>query len=399
MATKKIALFGLFGVGNFGNEASLEAVLQHVCRNQPELDVICVCADPDDVTARHHVDTISIHMGTESAYATVSNSVFRLCLRALYELVVWIRIYHFLRTVDLVVVPGTGILDDFGVSPWQMPYHLFRWSLIAKLARTKFYFVSIGAGPIHHPVSRWFMKQAARFATYRSYRDTISKEYMESIAFDTQQDQIYPDLVFSLQTPIAVQRQTTRISVGLGVMAYYGWYNDTVHGEEIYQAYLHKLVTFASWLLRRGYSLRLLVGQQTDQRMVDDLQCALAEQVKTYQSERVVAEPINSIQDLMAQISLTDLVVGTRFHNVLCALMLNKPVISLGYAKKNDDLMAEMGLEPFCQHVESFDVEQLKQQFVLLEQQAHFYRKQLCRCNDEYRQALAQQYALIFGGE
>lgn len=79
--------------------------------------------------------------------------------------------------------------------------------------------------------------------------------------------------------------------------------------------------------------------------------------------------------------------------------MLNKPVISLGYAKKNDDLMAEMGLESFCQHVESFDVEQLKQQFVLLEQQAHFYRKQLCRCNDEYRQALAQQYALIFGGE
>jgi len=399
MATKKIALFGLFGVGNFGNEASLEAALKHIRCNRPDLETVCVCADPDDVIARHQVNAVSIHMGTESAYATIANRPYRLCLRALYEMVIWIRIYRFLRTVEFIIVPGTGILDDFGVSPWQMPYHLFRWSLIAKLAHTKFYFLSIGAGPIHQPLSRWFMKQAAHFATYRSYRDTISKEFMESIAFDTARDSVYPDLVFSLPIPTTVQRQKTRISIGLGVMAYYGWHNAAEQGEGIYQAYLEKLVSFAGWLLRRGYSLRLLVGEQSDQRMVNDLQCALAEQMKAYQAERVVAEPINSIQDLMAQIALTDLVVATRFHNVLCALMSNKPVISLGYAKKNDVLMAEMGLEPFCQHVESFDVEQLKQQFVLLEQQAHFYRKQLCRCNDEYRQALAQQYALIFGGE
>src|SRR6185437_1821407 len=66
---------------------------------------------------------------------------------------------------------------------------------------------------------------------------------------------------------------------------------------------------------------------------------------------------------VMNQISLTDLVVATRFHNIVCALKMGKPTISLGYARKNDVLMAEMGLDAYCQHVEKFSVDMLINQF------------------------------------
>ena len=52
------------------------------------------------------------------------------------------------RRFDMIVVPGTGMLDDFGERWRDMPYHLFRWGLACRLARTPFAFVSIGAGPI-----------------------------------------------------------------------------------------------------------------------------------------------------------------------------------------------------------------------------------------------------------
>jgi polysaccharide pyruvyl transferase WcaK-like protein len=40
-----------------------------------------------------------------------------------------------------------------------------------------------------------------------------------------------------------------------------------------------------------------------------------------------------------------------------------RPTISLGYARKNDVLMEEMGLGEYCQHIETFDVETLVAQF------------------------------------
>ena len=43
----------------------------------------------------------------------------------------------------------------------------------------------------------------------------------------------------------------------------------------------------------------------------------------------------------------TDAVIATRFHNVVGALMVNRPVIALGYNAKFNDVMASAGLSRF----------------------------------------------------
>jgi len=395
---KQVALFGLFGVGNFGNEASLAAALFHIRATLPEIDLLCICADPQDVAERHAVQTVPITLIRYQQLEQSPNQLWRYFLRVLLEVDRWLKTYQFLRKVDLLIVPGTGILDDFGVGPFQMPYALFRWALAAKLSGAQLKFISIGAGPIHHPLSRWFMKFAAQCATYRSYRDQISKIFMTTIGLATQQDQIYPDLVFSLPRPTASkERQTPQQAptIGLGLMAYYGWNNQAQTGEQIYQTYLAKLTRFALWLLERGYALRLLVGEVSDQRAVQDLTAAITAARGELAPEQLVAERIGSLPDLLRQIAVTDMVVATRFHNVLCALMMSKPVISLGYAQKNDVLMAEMGLGDYCQHIESFDVDCLIKHFIELEQKAPQFQAHMQQKNHEYCHALQQQYNAI----
>ena len=83
------------------------------------------------------------------------------------------------RKVDIMIIPGTGILDDFGERPLGMPFDIFKWCLAARIAGARIAFVSIGAGPIGHPLSRWLMTAAARLAHYRSYRDAISRDFMD----------------------------------------------------------------------------------------------------------------------------------------------------------------------------------------------------------------------------
>ena len=74
------------------------------------------------------------------------------------------------------------------------------------------------------------MKSAARMAKYRSYHNAVSKEFMDSIGFDTSADPIYADIAFRLPAPAATgsSNETSRpLTVGVGVMAYYGWRGDT----------------------------------------------------------------------------------------------------------------------------------------------------------------------------
>ncbi len=135
----------------------------------------------------------------------------------------WLHAARHLRRLKVLIVPGMGVLDDFAVSPLGWPHDLLSWCLLGRLMGVKVIFASIGAGPIRHPVSRWFMKAAARAAHYRSYRDTVSKAFMESIGFDARNDRIYPDIAFRLPAPRSIRAQAAKarpLTIGVGVMAY-----------------------------------------------------------------------------------------------------------------------------------------------------------------------------------
>jgi polysaccharide pyruvyl transferase WcaK-like protein len=122
---------------------------------------------------------------------------------------------------------------------------------------------------------------------------------------------------------------------------------------------------------------------------------AVAAEGRIVPPERLVAEPILSLHDVMRQIALTDIVVATRFHNVVCALKLGRPTISIGYADKNDALLADMGLGDFCQHIESLDVDLLIKQFITLADKREVHEKRIREVNRAYQQRLAHQDALL----
>jgi polysaccharide pyruvyl transferase WcaK-like protein len=146
-------------------------------------------------------------------------------------------------------------------------------------------------------------------------------------------------------------------------MTYFGWRNDATRGAAIYQTYLAKLTSFVLWLLDRGHAVRILMGDTNDQRAVNDLLAIVAKARPALSDDRLVFEPMSSLHDLMRQIAETDVVVATRYHNVVCALKLGKPTVSIGYAEKNDVLMAERGLGGFCQHIERLSLDRLIEQF------------------------------------
>src|SRR6185312_9081898 len=148
--------------------------------------------NPDDVRARHGIEAFPAEAkgsrwwwATEEAYAVrwrperrggperprwqralarLGRLLFR---RAPRELAHWVQTLSALRGTDVLVVAGTGIVADYMCGPLKWPYDMFKLALLARLRRTRVAFLSVGVGPIRHPLSRFFIKSSLGLAQYR----------------------------------------------------------------------------------------------------------------------------------------------------------------------------------------------------------------------------------------
>ena len=148
-------------------------------------------------------------------------------------------------------------------------------------------------------------------------------------------------------------------TVGVGVMDYHGTNDDRRQAERSHAAYVGKMKRFVRWLVDSGTRVRLFGGDTNGRTssVVQDILADLRAPRPDLEPAWVVAEPVSSLQELMREMAPVGTVVAMRYHNVLCALKLGKPTLSIGYAAKNDVLMADMGLPGFCQPANSLDVD------------------------------------------
>jgi polysaccharide pyruvyl transferase WcaK-like protein len=182
-------------------------------------------------------------------------------------------------------------------------------------------------------------------------------------------------------------------------MEYAGKYSVSRPSNETYQVYLENLVEAVSWLLAHEYDVRLLIGDLGDMHVTKEFRGLLRERLSACDEGRIIDEPVDSVEDLLSQIASTEIVVATRFHNVLLALLCNKPVISISFHHKCESLMSAMGLSSYCLDINELKAETLIEKFCDLETNAGKLKPLIREKVTEFRRALDEQYNLIFNNK
>jgi polysaccharide pyruvyl transferase WcaK-like protein len=414
----RILFYGNFGAGNLGNECTLQAAIEQTLQRWPEARLECLCTVPEDVRARHGITAWrSVSKPLEWTWESLQSSPGASladaapprrsglpvrALRTLFrripsEIAHWVRCFRIVRGADLLVVPGTQIVSDYLCGPFGWPYDIFKFSSLAALSRVKLVFLSVGVGPVRHPLSRWFIKRSLGLAAYRSYRDEASRGYMQNLGFDTAHDAVFPDLVFGLagaHFESGAGRQGGRPVIGLGLKDYSGPSGGI--GTEPYRAYLRAMVRFVQWLAAQGYTIRLLIGDvQYDTQVREDLVAMLRESAPDTAPLPVVAEPALTVPELLRQLGESAAVISPRFHNLILALMLGKPVIALSDHAKLDSLLEELGLADYLVPLDHLDPDGLIARFRELQGDAERLQSYIRQAVDQYRAALERQMAAL----
>ena len=430
-----IALLTPYTGGNLGDAAIQEAAIQNVRTRYPDARLCLVSILPKLTAGLHDVPSFPLgrrgQWPDEPASATnasddaagrtsqaaqrgvfgrvkVAVKAFRpmysILKRAhdklwpVYDELVHIRrVYRFLKSVDLVLVSGGGQLDEYWGGPWGHPYALFKWGLLAKITSSRFVVLSVGTCALESKVSAFFIRNALRLASYRSYRDQTSKELLKDIAF-TRDDEVYPDLAFSYSNnevfePSAAER-TGKI-VGVSPIAYLasrGWPDED---SSVFDPYFDSLIVLVHALIQRGYSVVLFSSDGPDREIVNDMVETLTKGNNLGATGRLKHPPTLTLPDLLEQLRKVDYVVASRLHGVIVSHRFCLPVLAISYDRKVDTYMADVGLSQYCMDIHTVRSESLIEAFETMVAKSDSIRSTLSQVNNRYARDLQRQYDVV----
>jgi len=394
----RVGLYGLLGIGNIGNDASMESVLRYLRTDHPDAVVDAMCAGPKRIRTTYGIGAVPLYWGPRrrrwSTRVPGLGSAMKILTIGVGVGVEAVRTARWVRRHDVVIVPGMGVLEAIlPLRPWETPYAMFLLCAWGKIFRTKVALVSVGADRINQRSVRWLLVNAARLAYYRSYRDEYSRDALRAQGVDTSNDHVFPDLVFG--PPTVPHPPGDLRTVGVGVMAYHGSNDDRARAAEIHASYLENVTAFVCRMLDEGRRVRLFPGDGCDNDTMRTIIAEVRAGRPHLSRDRVTGEPLYSFSELMRAMAPVDAVVATRFHNVMCALKLGKPTVSIGYSNKNLAIMTEAGLGEFCQYAHALDVERLVEQLAEIEAGWPEVAQPLADHNAAKARGVAAQFALL----
>jgi polysaccharide pyruvyl transferase WcaK-like protein len=415
---KKIALLHHTGGGNLGDDATLDVVIRNINRRQPDAVITAFTMNPDDTAKRHGIPSYPLRthnwsLGysparTEATRASKYGFFSRL-LRATItlairfpraicrELAFLVASLRTLRSFDLLIISGGGQLTERS-GPWGFPYTIFKWVLVAKFACIRCVFLNVGAGPLTHPVSKFFVARALLAADYVSFRDDQSRTLAHAIGF-TGQGHVFPDSVYSVEAPAHNLGSLGRLGqsiVGIAPMPYpyCDPRPDPTENQIAYDDFIAKLAIFASSLVGHSYSVALFGSDiGVDPQAIEDLREVL---MTRHGISEVRYDPVGSVQELLSTISVMDYVVTCRFHGVVFAHVLNKPVLAISHHPKVANLMKDLGLSKYCVDISAFDPTLLMDTFASVVSDTDKIKSRMAESLASYKSQLTGQFDDLF---
>ena len=417
----RIALLTPYNGGNLGDASIQDAVVANIGGRLPNAQFSGICLNCANFVERHGVDAFPLAgrnmpwysvwtfiVGTSapdgtnqkgfSIWATVKVAlknapVLLRCLRVAavipQEIFHSVGGYRFLCKQDLLVVSGGGQLNEQYGGAWGQPFALFKWAVLARIARVPYVVLSVGSGKVVSLLGRFFVSAALLMACYRSYRDKHSREFATSLLRRTAADPVVPDLAFSVSSsrlplPASIRSMAQdRTVIAISPIAYAKPGMWPSEDGALHDRYMQEMVQLVSQLLTRGYFLVLVCSSLWDDESVTpELLGRLDDQSKQRLAAQMHSPTIETWRDLVAVLKGVDLLIASRLHSTILGFISETPTIAISSDPKVDWVMEDVGQTDYLLHIRNFTsrdvtdaVDRLELQKDVVVQQIASYRR------------------------
>lgn len=332
----RIAVYGVFGVGNVGNDESGRVMIDLLRSKFVDAELWAISGGAD-AAGDLGVPTLTLTRTTTGRRNLVT--------RVMSKLLAFPQLVRTVGGFDAVIVSGTGLLENRRPMPGGDLIWLWLLCVAGRIRRVPVSWFAIGGGRELPLPARAFARSALRLTHYRSFRDAVTPASLRSGIAD--RSVVIPDLVFArraaeprVAAAAAAPRRLSDATVGVAIIDY----DDT---EPIEKArYYQAMTAVVAALHDRGSHVVFLLGDSADAAPTERVREAASDGAERNGSDAV--SPFGDFGALLAAAAGCDVVVASRFHVLIAAVLAARPLIAVSHATKDDILLDQLNLQRFC---------------------------------------------------
>ncbi len=364
-----LGIFGSYNASSQGDLAILEGILTQLSEGFPSAAVTVFAFDPPFVQQAlgkrfPNLRTVAARPGLRQAGSSQRPSApsrppqgperrGRIWTRwpFLYDLLVvlrfspfWLRQLQRLRTLDVLLIGGGGLLVDLYT---QWPLYPLLYVLLARLARIPVVFYAVGVGPVRSRRGRTYFSLALNLSQGITVRDSHSFAQAQRLLSNPQKLRQAADPAFALTpstpSPSLRPRSSPLPRIGLSTASLYRPGDWPIADPALYRTYIHRMAALAAALANAlpAQILFFSTNCPKDLHTAQDILHATRPLLRQGSAE---VFPSCNLEALGAFLPTLDLVIGTRLHSLILALLHQVPILALAYQEKVASLCADLGM-------------------------------------------------------
>jgi len=326
----KIVISGFYGLGNTGDEAILEAIIDNLREELHNPEITVFSLSPEKTAKQHNVK--SVYRGWRHDNKGKIKA---------------------LREADLLISGGGGLLQDTYPTKFifgPLPYYLLI-VFLAKLCGTKVMFFSQGIGPVNSTWGKILMKVFANMADFVTVRDQYSKELLHKLGVTKPKTVVTADIVFAFKHKVddaCLNSLPLTGSEKLVAVSVRPWFS---HGE-----YYSQLAETLDRLIEEEQITPVFVPMEGHHDVRASQQ--VMEKMKHKESCHLLGPNFLPNQYLHF-ISHCQMTIGLRLHSLIFSALAGVPHIGISYDKKVESLLKRSGMWDYSFQLGEINVEKL----------------------------------------
>jgi polysaccharide pyruvyl transferase CsaB len=304
----KVVLSGYYGFDNVGDEAILYSIIQALRDNEPGIEITVLSNNPPFTEKTYNVKAVDRW------------SMLAVCKALIAS--------------DGLISGGGSLLQD-ETKLRSIPYYTGVIQF-ANLIRKPVFIYAQGIGPLHHPFSRAVVKKVLR-KTEVTVRDQASKKLLERIGVQNP-IKIVPDPVLGLKLAeqISTWWEKQAFTGSVVTVSVRDWPSSA--------DYKHKMAEALDKIAQEGKQIVFVpMHGKHDEK-------ASKETAEKMKEKSYIAPYDASIEEKIAIIGKSDLLVGMRLHALIFSSITYTPFIAISYDPKIE-AFAEIAGQPVAGHV------------------------------------------------
>jgi len=309
-----IVLSGYYGFDNVGDDAILLSIIQGLKKWQHDIEITVLSNNPS---------------ATEQTYGV--KAVNRWKMKEIHQL---------LKTADGLISGGGSLMQD-QTGMKTIPYYAGVIQ-IAKWLKKPVFVYAQGMGPINHTLSKFIVRKTFNKVDQITIRDKASQTLLTEIGV-RKEAKIVPDPVMGLNGGdfhcewLEHESLTAESYISVSVR---DW-SSTI-------AYKEKIAHSLDQLVRQGEQIVFLP-------MHGEHDFKTSQEVAALMQEKSLIAPSDlSIEEKIAVIGQSQLLIGMRLHSLIFSAIYATPFIAISYDPKID-AFADIVDQPVIGHVEKDD--------------------------------------------